>query len=125
MSAIALLTLMGEWYYLAEVDFIKHDLVRVCDGVEAGCKGEDSDDSKSELVVPIIGSGLLGLALQLRKVVAGLVDSIVNLLFGAGRWPLPGAHRRRHGGKKLLNESRESACRSETKHHPPTRQIKQ
>jgi hypothetical protein len=102
MLAIALLTFMVESCYLAEVNFIKHDLVRVCNGVEAGCKGEDSNDSKSELVVPIIRGCLLGLALQLRKVVAGLVDSIVDLLFGAGRWPLPGAHRRRHGGKKVV-----------------------
>jgi hypothetical protein len=93
---------MAESSHLAEVNFIKHDLVRVCNGIEAGCESEDSDDSKSELVVPIIRSGLLGLALQLRNVVAGLVDGIVDLLFGAGRWPLPGAHRRRHGKERLV-----------------------
>ena len=40
--------------YLAKVDFIKDDLVGVGDGVEAGCKSEEGDDSESKLVVPVI-----------------------------------------------------------------------
>jgi hypothetical protein len=79
--------------YLAKVDFIKHNLVGVCDGVETCCESEERDDSQSKLVVPIVRGGLLGLALQLREVVAGLVDSTIDLFLGAGRWPLLGARR--------------------------------
>jgi hypothetical protein len=82
--------------YLAKVDFIKDDLVGVCDGVEAGCESEEGHDSKSELVVPIIRGSLLGLGLQLREVVARLVDCTIDLFLCASRWPLLGARRRRH-----------------------------
>jgi hypothetical protein len=105
--------------YLAKVDFIKDDLVGVCDGIEAGCESEEGDDSKSELVVPVIRGGLLGLTLELSKVFAGLVNSTIDLLFGDGRWPLLGARRRRHDAS--LMKVKKSACRSETKHHPHTR----
>lgn len=75
------------------MNFVKDDLVGVCDGVEAGCEGEESDDGESELVVPVIGCSLLGLASELGQVFAGLVDSTIDLLFGATRWPLLGARR--------------------------------
>jgi hypothetical protein len=75
------------------VDFIKHDLVGVCDCVEAGRESEEGDDSQSKLVVPIVRGGLLGLVLQLREVVAGLVDSPIDLFLCASRWPLLGARR--------------------------------
>ena len=118
------LCVVGGWngLYLAKVDFIKDDLVGVCDGVEAGCKGEEGDDGECELVVPVIRGRLLGLVLQLREVFAGLVGSSIDLLFGHSRGPLLGARRWRHD-QSSVKESRESAGRSETKHSPTTRQI--
>lgn len=83
----------SSFVYLAKVDLIKDDLVGVSDGVEAGCEGEEGDDGESELVVPVIGRSLLCLAPQLREVFTGLVDSAIDLLFGATHGPLLGARR--------------------------------
>ena len=100
------------------MDFIKDDLVGVCDGVEAGCEGEEGDDSESKLVVPVVRGRLLGLVLQLVEIFAGLVGSNIDLLFGASRGPLLGARHRRHG-----ESAKESARRSSTKHLLHTRLI--
>lgn len=59
--------------YLSKVDLIKHNLVWMRDAIEACQKGQEGDDNKHELIVPVFTDSSLGLLLNLVQHVCTLV----------------------------------------------------
>ena len=64
---------------LAKVDFVEHDLIRVCNAVESSRECQHGNDAQGELVVPVSCDCGFGLGLNLRQdIVVPVRDTVAG-----------------------------------------------